>query len=376
MYKTNVLHVIDTLGVGGAEKLLVGIVNGLEQFNHHVVYLNGSDELAKNLSPDCRLLNLHMRSKKDTLRCVLRLKQYIRENKIEIVHSHLVMATTIARLACSKKIPLFTTLHSLLGSRFFKKGNTWQRMVEKITYKKRHHVIAVSGNVLRDYDNAIGIKGSYTILPNFVENDFFANEPRRMSFNGTLRLVSVGNLKAPKNYSFLVEAFKELPKGIHLDIYGDGPLKEELQKEIDEHKLNIRLCGLKNNVHELLRQYDLFVMSSTVEGHPIALLEAMASGMPAIVSDIPVLKEATGEKALYFSLDNTKDFVKQITAIANHQVDLDVYARANLETVKAFASKERYMFLLKNLYAESLLSEKPEQRTQPVFRPALNLQTS
>ena len=50
MYKTNVLHIIDTLGVGGAEKILVGTVNGLPGFQHHVVYLSGSDEMAENLT--------------------------------------------------------------------------------------------------------------------------------------------------------------------------------------------------------------------------------------------------------------------------------------------------------------------------------------
>src|SRR5688572_3443861 len=100
MSGTNVLHVIDTLSVGGAEKLLVGTVNGLSQFNHHVVYLSGSDALAKDLPADCKIVKLNFRSKLDTFRCVKQLRRYIRENDIDIVHSHLVMSTIIARLAC------------------------------------------------------------------------------------------------------------------------------------------------------------------------------------------------------------------------------------------------------------------------------------
>ena len=178
----------------------------------------------------------------------------------------------------------------------------------------------------KDYDECIGIKGECTVLSNFVDNCFFSGDFKRMSFNGTFRMVTVGNLKPAKNYNYLVNAFKKLPKGIHLDIYGDGPLRKELQAAIDEHKLNIRLCGLKKNVHEVLRNYDLFVMSSIFEGHPVALLEAMASGMPAIVSDIPVLREATMNQGIYFDLSNPADFITKITAIADHKVDLDVFA--------------------------------------------------
>ena len=199
-----------------------------------------------------------------------------------------------------------------------------------------------------------------------------------MSFNGTFRMVTVGNLKPAKNYNYLVNAFKKLPKGIHLDIYGDGPLRKELQAAIDEHKLNIRLCGLKKNVHEVLRNYDLFVMSSIFEGHPVALLEAMASGMPAIVSDIPVLREATMNQGIYFDLSNPADFITKITAIADHKVDLDVYAEANFEMVKKEAGKEPYMQKLFSLYnsSNSLANVKADSIQPSIFRPALNLQTS
>jgi glycosyltransferase involved in cell wall biosynthesis len=366
MSKTNVLHVIDTLSVGGAEKLLVGIVNGLPQFNHHVVYLCGSNALEKDLPPTCKVVKLGFRSKWDTVRCVLQLRRYIRKHNIEAVHSHLVMATVITRLACPKKVQLFNTIHSMLGSRCFAPGKRMQRVIEKMTYKKRHHIIAVSEQVYNDYDSCIGIKGTASVLPNFVEDKFFKADYKRMSFNGTFRMVTVGNLKPAKNYPYLIEAFKKLPKGIHLDVYGDGPLKNELQAEIEKHQLNIRLCGLRDDVHQVLPQYDMFVISSVVEGHPIALLEAMASGMPAILSDIPVLREATGNNGIFCDLANSNDFVNKVTAIANHEVDLDVYAKANFTRVKNMASKEQYMHTMARLYA----TKSPENVIYPKMAPA------
>jgi glycosyltransferase involved in cell wall biosynthesis len=357
MSKANVLHVIDTLNVGGAEKLLVGIVNGLPQFNHHVIYLCGSNKLGKDLPASCQVVKLDFRTKWDTPACVIRLRRYIKKNKIDVVHSHLVMSTVITRLACPKNVQLFNTIHSMLGSRCFAPGKRMQRFIERLCYRKRHHVIAVSENVYHDYNNCIGIKGKHTVLPNFVEDKFFTADYKRMNFNGTFRMVTVGNLKPAKNYPFLIEAFKKLPKGIHLDIYGDGPLKNELQAAIEKHRLNIRLCGPHENVHQVLTQYDMFVMSSLVEGQPVALLEAMASGMPAALSDIPALREATGSKAIFYDLNNVNEFVDKITAIANHQVDLDEYAKANFERIKNMAGKKNYMSTLSTLYMSKQLEE-------------------
>ena len=349
MYKTNVLHIIDTLGIGGAEKVMVGTINSLPQFQHHVVYLNGSDALASHLPESCRITCLNYRSKKDIIRAVWQLRKYIRRNDIEIVHSHLSMATLIARLACPRDVKLFTTIHSLPSKNYYADSKL-AKWMEKITYSKRHHIIAICHEVFKDYNECIGIKGPYTILYNYVEDVYYSNEYRKMNFNGTFRMVAVGNLKKAKNYPYLVEAFKTMPKNVHLDIYGSGPLENELKQEIEKHQLNIRLCGVRDDIQNVLPKYDAFIMSSIFEGQPISLLEAMACGMPAILSDIPVLREVTNNKAIFYSLDNINDLVGKISSIANHEVDLDEYARSNFERVQRIASKDNYMHMLSNLY--------------------------
>ncbi|MCW3118493.1 MAG: hypothetical protein JWM28_2575, partial [Chitinophagaceae bacterium] len=340
-----------SLTVGGAEKLLVGIINSLPGYDHHLIYLGGSDQLLNDFPADCKIVKLHSKSKWDIPRCAYRVNKYIRKHNIRIVHSHLVMATLVARIACPPGVKLFNTVHSLVGSRFFGPGKKGLRLLEKLTYKKRHHIIAVSEEVLRDYDRFIGIKGAYNILPNFIDDQYFKPDYKKFTFNERLRMVTVGNLKPAKNYSYLTEAFKQLPKTIQLDIYGEGPLFNELQSVIDRNSLNIRLCGAVKNIHEILTGYDLFIMSSAFEGHPLALLEAMALGMPAVVSDIPVLRETTGNKGIYFNLNDTNDFVNKINAIADRQVNLDEYAKHNFELAKKAATKERYIKSLSQIYS-------------------------
>ncbi len=349
MAKPNLLHIIDTLGIGGAEKILVGIVNGLPGFQHHVIYLSGSDAMTGSLPEDCKIVKLNCRSKLDLIRCAFKLNSYIRNNNIEIIHSHLFMASLVARLACPQHVKLFTTIHNLPSKNFFSE-NWVAKLVEKLTTAKRHHIIAICHEVFKDYKNNFGVKGEYSILYNYVDDNYYAKEYKKMSFNGIFRMVAVGNLKKQKNYSYLINAFKTMPKNVYLDIYGAGEQEKELRAEIEKHHLNINLCGVRKDIQYVLPQYDAFIMSSKFEGQPISLLEAMASGMPAILSDIPVLREVTNNKGIFFNLEDVNDLVTKITAIADHKVDLDEYAQSNFERVQRIASKENYMHTLNKLY--------------------------
>lgn len=372
MNKTNILHIIDSLGIGGAEKILVGVVNGLPEHEHHVVYLNGAEDMIALLPDSCKVVNLNYRSRLDILRCAWKLRRYILTNNIRVVHSHLYLATLIARIACPKRVKLFTTIHSLPSRNYFAES-PWARLLEMVTYRKWHYIIAICHEVYKDYNRCIKVKGPYSILYNYVEDKHHAADYKKMSFNGQLKLVAVGNLRKPKNYPYLLEVFKRMPANISLDIYGSGPLREELQEEIDRHNLNIRLCGVRQDIQAVLPKYDAFIMSSIFEGQPISLLEAMASGLPAILSDIPVLREVSDNQAIYFDLENTDDLVEKLTAISNHQVSLDEYAQANFIRVKTIADKSRYMQRLQEIYASQPVDRKRETHETPVkiFRPPL-----
>lgn len=376
MHQTNILHIIDTMGIGGAEKILAGTVNGLTDFQHHVIYLNGSDAMVTSLPADCRILKLNCRSKFDMLRCAFRVNRYIKKNNIDIVHSHLFMASLVARMACPKRVKLFTTIHNLPSYNFFSESRV-ANWLERITTRKRHHLIAICHEVFNDYKNKFGVKGDYTILYNYVEDEFYKPAYHSMNFKENFRMIAVGNLKKQKNYGYLVEAFKSMPKNIYLDIYGSGEEEPELRSVIEKHRLNIRLCGVHKNIQQLLTTYDAFIMSSRFEGQPISLLEAMASGMPAILSDIPVLREVTNSKAVFFDLDNVNDLVVKVTAIANHRINLDDLAKANFERIKKIGSRENYMTMLKKIYLDpdTYRSNSGIQKRSAgtIFRPALTV---
>ena len=345
-----ILHVIDSLGIGGAEKLLVGVINELKGYEQHLVILNGPETLLPEIVEDCRFSNLKVPNGwRGVWPAAMAIRKYIRDHKISIVHSHLYISNVSARLGTSSHVKLFNSIHAI-SSLCSYKMNRLSLYFERLTYKKRHRIISVSKEVEIDFAKYVGLKGPSAVLYNYIEEKFFSDIPKTNFEIKKLKLVAVGNLRHQKNYPYLLEAFRKLPASVSLDIYGEGSMRQELQVEIDKRKLNIKLCGMQNDLHKVLPQYDVFVMSSFYEGQPLSLLEAMACGLPTLLSDIPVLKEVTGDAAIYFSLSDTNSFVDRISEILERKHNLaDLAAVAHLR-VNSFAHKKHYMNTLIKLY--------------------------
>ena len=339
--------------VGGAEKLLVGMLNNLHGFENHLMLLNGPETLCSEITASCTITNLNIGGWGSLLTSGHKVKKYIRQHQIDLVHSHLYRANILARLGTPADVPLINSIHAIssLASYKIRKETLW---LEKLTYRKRHHILAVSNEVLKDFDQWVGLKGKGTVLYNFIEDRFFT-APKKSSYHtDPLRLVAVGNLRQQKNYPYLVEAFRHLTGNVKLDIYGEGHMRDELQQTIDKYKLPIRLLGIRNDMQNVLHEYDLFVMTSFYEGQPVALLEATVCGLPAILSNVPVLKEIGGENALYVNIDDPHDLAKRINEIREARYDLKAMADRAYNTIAEFAKQKNYISKLEALYEADL----------------------
>jgi len=123
-------------------------------------------------------------------------------------------------------------------------------------------------------------------------------------------------------------------------------------KIIEKKNIPVKLKGKEKKIETILHQYDLFVMASSYEGYGLALAEAMASGLPVLISDIPVFREVAGEAAFYFSLTDVSDFARQLTLIYDLKQKGDLTAWSNRSKARAreIASKEIYFKKLKSIY--------------------------
>jgi glycosyltransferase involved in cell wall biosynthesis len=201
-----------------------------------------------------------------------------------------------------------------------------------------------------------------TKLPNGVEIDS-VRAKLDFSLNDPVRLVFVGRLHAQKGLDVLLTAFKQLlshhPQWhLHLQLLGDGPLREDLVALADDLGIasHVDFIGMTERVPEYLQQADIFVLPSRAEGHSNALLEAMACGLPVVVSDIPANLDVVegGRNGLVFAVDDPRSLSAALARLLEQR---ELRARLGLaarETVEAQYSLDHIVDDYIALYREIL----------------------
>lgn len=338
--------------VGGAETLVVNSLTkgGLQQYTDNVlVYFYGTSPLENKIDPGVKVICLNYKGIWDLPRVLLRLREIVKKNKINIVHSHLNPAGFYTRLALPRRIKQVHTLHTTYSL------NTSTRpfllWLEKIILLKNKNVslIFLSEYLKKDFFAKINFKGKSFVLGNFIEDVFFYEVAKNENVH--FKVVAVGNLNPQKNYLYLFEIFKYLKDlNISLDIYGGGNI-EEYQAKILRDNLNIQLMGQQHSIPHILPHYDLFIMPSNLEGYPIAVLEAMASGIPCMLSDIDALKNIAGDNAIYFPLSNAGKAAETIKEIANKNISTASFIKKGKQLAKA-AKRSFYLEKLLRIYTK------------------------
>ncbi|MDE3185306.1 MAG: glycosyltransferase [Bacteroidota bacterium] len=351
--KTSLLIVIDNLKKGGAEILLTGILHDLNKiFEVTLVTLSAECDFIEEIECKKRY-SLGFKSNFYLISSIWKLKKIIKNHRPSIIHSHLFYSSLIARLACPSSVPLVYSLHGEMSKNVFNNSKLLT-FLEKKTIKKNHSVIAVSNAVLKDYEKTIAKNINSFVLKNYISNLFFCENKYEKDYNGLqkLKLIAVGNLKKTKNYAYLVSAFSYLKDyKVSLDVYGQGNRIdfEILRNEIEKNNLAIIFKGPVNNLHELLTDYDLYVSCSKHEGFGIASVEAMATGIPLLLSDLPVYHEITMENALFFDVSNPISFSDLIKSILEKKYDLNEISKNGIRISKKY-TKEIYLKKLFNIY--------------------------
>lgn len=343
----NIVHIINTTSTGGAENILLNSVGGFKKYwpesKHYLVVLysfNGDSRLGQ--FEEVLHLNTSM---KLVLSKTWKIRNFVKKNDIKVIHSHLFDSLIVARMTKTRRQKLLHTYHSIDYSKGALHHSPWRIFMDKITYRNTT-VIYVSKSVKEAVQSQIPAQKPHgKVVPNFCTEEFF--DCYKPNNREELRLVAVGSLRTAKNYPLLIRsASKVSSKKVFVDIYGEGSLKGELQNQIDILKSPITLKGNQIISSNLLAQYDAFVMTSIIEGMPVALIEAITSGMPSILPyHLPVMKEIADESAYYFSSEehlieilskiNKRELVKKATLAKN---------RSKNYTLRKYVSSMRKLY--------------------------------
>ena len=273
-------------GFGGAEKQNVMLANAMAERGHDVTIISIS------VNNNCYPLNEHVKyefipdRKSNALRIITRyqdIKKRLKEIRPDLTVNFWFQSAYMT--AMMKKSITGKVIYSERGDPGHDEYNGLLGLVRKLTLPRMEGFVFQSRGAQSYFNEKVQKRSVVIPNPVFIKTESLPEVKERRK-----EIVTVGRLHPQKNQKLLIDAFAlvsdKLP-GYTLAIYGDGELKEELQKHINEQNLaeKVFLKGTSQQIHQLINDASLFVLSSDYEGLPNTLLEAEALGIPSISTD-------------------------------------------------------------------------------------------
>ncbi len=293
-----ILFIITGLAYGGAETQLVRLATRLKArgCEVRVISLAPPKAYVKELeSVDIQVASLGIRRKLPDPRPIHHLVRLIRSWQPDIVHSFMVHANLLARLVR----PMSPVPVLVCSARSTDEGGCFRELLYRFTDPICDITTQVSCDGLERYVQ-IGAVPRHKIryIPNGIDTARFCPDPdARKRLWGDLRVgdafiwIAVGRFDVPKDYPNMLRAFshvvEERPEAL-LIIIGDGLLRpnmEELARDLGM-KDQVRFLGICRDIPELMNAADAYVISSAWEGMANVLLEASATGLPIVATDV------------------------------------------------------------------------------------------
>lgn len=297
------MFVIEALTVGGAEHMVVDLANELAGRGDivHVVCLTQLGELSATLIPS---VTLHVLNKRPGVDYALprRIRTLVREHAIQVVNSHLWTANLWTRLALAGSgVPVVVTEHN---------RDEWKRLhnrfIDRLLSRATARMIAVSNDTASYYRHDVGIsRCPIIVVNNGVDAARYASGDgakirSTLALDDEFLIGTVGRLACAKNHTRLVEAaalLRDAGVAIKVFIAGEGPERAVTEARIAELGVEncVTLLGERSDVPDLLAAFDVFVLSSDREGHPLSALEAQCAGTPVVLTNAGGSADAVSE---------------------------------------------------------------------------------
>ena len=353
-----ILFCTSSMGKGGAERVISILSNNFIKKHEVSILVNTDENIAYKLDNRINVISLDKKYYKNNItrntNRIFRTKEILKLEKPDIIVSFLPMPSFRILIANRKmKLPVIISDRNDPKQEYKSKLSnilmTW-------LYPKADGFVFQTNEQKEYFSKEIQSKS--TIIFNPIKDSFLELRDIEVKEKENV-IINVGRLVPQKNQKMLISAFSKVsskyPK-YKLKIFGDGPLKEELQKQINSLHMNdkIFLCGVIDDIKQELEKSKIFVLSSDYEGMPNALMEAMAVGCAVISTDCPcggprelisnmengILVPIAEEKRLEESLENLIDDEEKIEMLGKNSKS--VVEKLKTETI--IKQWEKYIY--------------------------------
>ena len=294
----SILFVVTALNPGGAERQVVDLARKLRARKWRVSVasmIESRGPLASELQDfGVHLTSLGMKRGIPDPRGLLRLRRLLRSNNYDVVHSHMVHANYLVRLT-----HLMTPFPASISTVHTVHSNRWRDFGYRLTDAMVDVTTAVSQAVGERYRSAGAISpAKLRILPNGIDTSKYRphsgvrNRLReRLQIGKRFVWLAAGRFERAKDYGNLLRSFHLAcndPADPLLLIAGEGPLRKDMENLVRTLGIGhcVRLLGFRTDLADLMNASDGYVMSSCWEGLPLVLLEAAASELPVVATNV------------------------------------------------------------------------------------------
>jgi glycosyltransferase involved in cell wall biosynthesis len=321
-----ILQVINSLGTGGAEKLLLDTIplyrqRGIEM--DIVVFWDNNLPFITALKAlnCCQVIVLkYSENYKDiySITHIWKLRKYLKE--YDIAHVHLFPAqyfTVLANMSIGNKCKLVFTEHNTTNGRMQK---SYFHRIEQFIYSRYTKLI---------YNVYIGaVESKSIVIHNGVNLEQISEASAMAKLNlhpdikstNTL-LLQVSAFRAQKDQKTVITAMALLDDNVILVLVGDGEIINESRELVIRLSLEKRVffIGQRMDIPQLLKTADIIILSSKYEGLSLSSIEGMASGSPFLASDVPGLSEVVGGAGILFEVGNAEELATKIQRLLDNK---------------------------------------------------------
>lgn len=332
-----IAHIIFRLDVGGLENGLVNILNRLPQdrYRHVIICLKDYSDFSKRITAkNVSFIAMNKKEGKD-LGCYFRMWKLLRQLKPAIVHTRNLPALDMVVPAFFAGVPV--RIHGEHGRDMIDidGSNIKYQRLRRILSPLINRFIALSDDLFYWLKDDVKISDSKIVkICNGVDSDRFApqsksngSDPIDLKINdpNSINIGTVGRMEEVKNTISLLRAFIELRSrggydNVSLSLIGDGSQRLKIEEECRNSGLekSVWMPGSRDDIPQLMQKLDLFVLPSLAEGISNTILEAMASGLPIIATDVGGNGELVKDNGIIVPPANDKALADAIATLVDN----------------------------------------------------------
>jgi len=364
-----ILFLIHDLGPGGAEKVLVNLVNSMnrDKFDITVMAIFGGGVNVQFLSPDIRYKSIYQKMPRGNIHMMKLFsprslhKKYIKE-KYDIEISYLEGPSARIISGCpDPDTRLVSWIHVEQHNRKTADRSFRSFKEAAACYGRFNSVVCVSKTVQEDFLKLYPNINNSVVLYNTNDTDKILqlkDDPvdPRLFRKDEIKLCGVGKLMPNKGFDKICRIHKRLLEDgfpVHTYILGEGEQRKQLEEYISQNGLNesITLLGFQNNPYKYLSKCDIFVCASIAEGFSTAATEALILGIPVVTTWVSGMKEMLGNNNEYgiVTENNEEALYQGLKRMCESEELIEYYKQRASERGKVFAKSNTTSAVEKHL---------------------------